>query len=49
MSGEKNAEILNTLAHMYFINGKNKEAVEAEKKAVKFAPDNEGFKSNLSN
>jgi tetratricopeptide (TPR) repeat protein len=47
ISSERNAEILDTLARAYFINGMNKEAVEAEQKAVKLSSSNEQFKSNL--
>ncbi|MGA1864334.1 MAG: tetratricopeptide repeat protein [bacterium] len=47
LSHEKNAEILDTLAHAYFINGKIKEAIETEMKAVNLAPHNEGFRENL--
>ena len=47
LSKEKDAEILDTLAKAYFINGKLKEAVEDERKALNLAPDNEGFKGNL--
>lgn len=47
LSKGKNAEILDTLARAYFINGMVKEAVEAEKKALKIESNNEGFKENL--
>jgi tetratricopeptide (TPR) repeat protein len=47
LSKERNAEILDTLARAYFINGKVKEALETESKALKLAPNNEGFKENL--
>jgi tetratricopeptide (TPR) repeat protein len=47
LSHEKNAEILDTLANAYFINGKMKEAIEAQMKALALAPDNEGFQENL--
>ncbi len=47
LSKEKDAEILDTLAKAYFINGKLKEAVEAERKALNLARDNEGFRENL--
>jgi tetratricopeptide (TPR) repeat protein len=47
MSNEKNAEILDTLARVYFINGKIRDAVETEKKALKLEPNNEKFKENL--
>ena len=48
LSNEKNAEILDTLARVYFINGKVNEAIEAEKKALKLEPNNERFKENLN-
>lgn len=47
LSKERNAEILDTLAHAYFINGKLKEAVEAERKALKLKPGNQEFKERL--
>jgi tetratricopeptide (TPR) repeat protein len=47
LSHEKNPEILDTLAHVYFINGKKKEAIETEMKAVNLVPDNELFRENL--
>lgn len=47
LSHGKNAEILDTLARAYFINGQIKEAVEAEKKALKLSPDNERFKKSV--
>jgi len=47
MSNEKNAEILDTLARVYFINGKAKDAAEIEKKALKLEPNNEKFKESL--
>jgi len=47
ISGEKNAEILDTLAMVYFMNGNVKEAIEAERKALKLEPENERFKGNL--
>jgi cytochrome c-type biogenesis protein CcmH/NrfG len=47
LSDEKNAEILDTLAMVYFVNGKVKEAVDAEQKALKLEPGNERFKGNL--
>ena len=47
ISNEKNADVLDTLAFVYFVNGKIPEAVEAEKKALKLAPNNEKFKENL--
>ena len=46
-SNDKNAEILDTLARVYFINGKINEATETEKKALKLEPNNERFKENL--
>jgi len=47
LSGEKNAEILDSLSYVYFVNGKIPEAIEAEKKALKLAPENEAFKKKL--
>lgn len=47
LSNEKNAEILDTLARVYFINGKINEAIETVKKAMKLEPNNERFKENL--
>lgn len=47
LSKEKNAEILDTLARAYFINGMAKEAVEAENKALKLEPYNDEFKNKL--
>ena len=47
LSKERNAEILDTLARAYFINGKLKEAIETEKKALKLEPGNEKFKAKL--
>jgi len=47
LSKERNAEILDTLAKAYYINGKVKEAVQTQKKALKIEPGNEAFKRNL--
>ena len=47
LSNEKNAEILDTLARAYFINGKKAEAIEAEKKALRLEPGNREFTENL--
>jgi tetratricopeptide (TPR) repeat protein len=47
LSGENNAEILDTLARAYFVTGRKDEAVEAEKKALKLAPGNEGYNKSL--
>ena len=47
LSNEKNGEVLDTLALVYFVNGKIKEAIEAEQKALKIEPNNEKFKENL--
>ncbi len=47
LSSERNAEILDTLARVYFINGKINEAIETEKKALRLEPNNERFKENL--
>lgn len=46
-SKEKNAELLDTLARVYFINGKVREAVETERKALQLGPDSLEFKDNL--
>ncbi len=48
LSKEKNAGVLDTLARVYFINGKMKEAIETEKKAVLLEPENKEFKENLA-
>jgi len=47
LSKEKNAEILDTLARAYFINGQIKEAIDAENKALKLEPYNNEFKGRL--
>ena len=47
LSKEKNAEILDTLARAYFINGQIKEAIEAENKALKLEPYNDEFKGKV--
>jgi tetratricopeptide (TPR) repeat protein len=47
LSKERNAEILDTLARAYFINGKINEAIATENKALKLKPYNDGFKENL--
>jgi tetratricopeptide (TPR) repeat protein len=47
LSSERSAEILDTLARLYFINGKVSEAIDTEKKALKLEPNNERFKENL--
>jgi tetratricopeptide (TPR) repeat protein len=47
LSKEKNAELLDTLARAYFINGKVREAVETERKALQLEPDSLEFKDNL--
>ncbi len=47
LSKERDAEILDTLARVYFVDGKVKEAVETEKKALKLEPENQGFKTKL--
>jgi tetratricopeptide (TPR) repeat protein len=46
-SNEESAEILDTLARAYFINGEVTDAIEAEKKTLKIEPNNEKFKENL--
>lgn len=48
LSKEKNAGVLDTLARAYFINGKIKEAIEAEKKAIELEPGNREFNDNLA-
>jgi tetratricopeptide (TPR) repeat protein len=48
LSKEKNAGVLDTLARVYFINGKVKEAIETEKKAIVLEPNNNEFKKNLA-
>ncbi len=47
LSNERNAEALDTLARVYLINGKTKEAVETLDKALRLEPNNERFKDNL--
>ena len=47
LSKEKNAEILDTLARAYFMNGMVKEAIDAENKALKLEPYNDEFKNKL--
>jgi len=47
LSKESNAEILDTLSRVYHINGKVKEAVATQKKAIKLEPGNEKFKAKL--
>jgi tetratricopeptide (TPR) repeat protein len=47
LSKEKNAEIMDTLARAYFMNGMVKEAVDAENKALKLEPYNDEFKGKL--
>jgi len=48
LSKEKNAGVLDTLARVYFINGKVKEAIETEKKAIDLEPENKKYKENLA-
>jgi tetratricopeptide (TPR) repeat protein len=48
LSKEKNAGVLDTLSRAYFINGKVKEAIETEKKAIELEPVNKAFKENLA-
>jgi len=48
LSKEKNAGVLDTLARAYFINGKVKEAIETEKKAIELEPNNKECKENLA-
>jgi len=47
LSKERDAEILDTLAQAYFINGKLKKAVETERRALELEPNNGKFKENL--
>ncbi|MDQ7787934.1 MAG: tetratricopeptide repeat protein [Thermodesulfovibrionales bacterium] len=47
LSKEKNAEILDTLARAYFMNGQIKEAIDAENKALKLEPYNDEFNNRL--
>jgi tetratricopeptide (TPR) repeat protein len=48
LSKEGNAEILDTLAQAYFINGEIQEALEAAQKAVQLDSQNQGFKEHLA-
>jgi len=48
LSKEKNAGVFDTLARVYFINGKVKEAIETEKKAIELEQNNKEFKENLT-
>ncbi len=48
LSKEKNAGVLDTLARVDFINGKVKEAIDTEKKAIELEPGNKEFKENLA-
>jgi tetratricopeptide (TPR) repeat protein len=48
LSKEGNAEILDTLAQAYFINGRVKEALEAEKKAAKLDQENKKFQEKAT-
>jgi len=48
LSKEKNAGVLDTLSRAYFVNGKIKEAIETEKKAIALEPENGSFKENLA-
>jgi tetratricopeptide (TPR) repeat protein len=47
LSKEKNAEIMDTLARAYFINGRVKEAIEMENRALKLEPYNDALKGRL--
>ena len=47
LTKQRNAEILDTLARVFYVNGKVKQAIETEKKAIELNPDNEEFKKNL--
>jgi Flp pilus assembly protein TadD len=48
LSRGKNAEILDTLARAYFMNGMVKEAVDSKNKALKLEPYNDEFKNRLA-
>jgi len=48
LSKEKNAGVLDTLARVYFINGKVIESIETEKKAIDLEPNNKDFKECLA-
>lgn len=48
LSKERNAQILDTLALAYYINGKARKALEAEQKALQRDPHDEGFKAHLA-
>jgi tetratricopeptide (TPR) repeat protein len=48
LSKEGNAQILDTLATAYFINGKVQEALDAERKAVQRDPRDQGFAAHLT-
>ena len=47
LSNDKNAEILDTLARAYFINGQIRDAVDTENRALKLDPYNDEFKGRL--
>jgi tetratricopeptide (TPR) repeat protein len=47
LSKEKNAEILDTLARAYFINGQIRDAVDTENRALKLDPYNDELKGRL--
>lgn len=47
LSREKNAQVMDTLAKAYFINGKVEESIEAEKKAMRLDAKNGAFKEHL--
>jgi tetratricopeptide (TPR) repeat protein len=48
LSHEQNAEILDTLARVYFLNGQIVEAIGAQEKALKLDPGNDSFKKALT-
>ena len=48
LSKEGNAEILDTLATAYFLNGHLKEAGESEKRALKLEPENKSYQEHLA-
>lgn len=48
LSHEGNPQILDTLATAYFINGKVREALDTERKAVRRDPHDQGFAAHLA-
>jgi tetratricopeptide (TPR) repeat protein len=47
LSERKNAEILDTLARAFFINGRISDAIETEREALKLSPGSDAFEKNL--